>query len=60
MRSVMTIETRAETITAPTKNNGNENLKMHHQQYSRDRICNEDIRNICEIQDITRWAKIKR
>jgi len=24
------------------------------------RICNENIRNICEIQDIIRWVRIRR
>jgi hypothetical protein len=26
----------------------------------RDRTRNEDIRDICEIQDITRWARVRR
>jgi len=42
------------------KINGNEELEMHHwRNISRNRIRNEGIRNICDIQDI-KWTKISR
>jgi len=54
-RSVMTCET-IKTINTSTRNNGNEELEV--------RITGDTLRNgicnICEIQDVTRWARIRR
>jgi len=43
-----------------TKNNGDETLEMHHWRHCGMEFGNEDIRNIHEIEEVTRWVGIRR
>jgi len=42
------------------KNNRDGDFKVHHWQYSGEMEFYEDIRNIRETRDVTRWATTKR
>jgi hypothetical protein len=54
------IETRMETTKHLPRTIGMSTLRCITGNTLRDRIRDEDICNICEIQDIVRWAKIRR